>query len=206
MGVVNTKPLLVGLTGGIGSGKSTVAQFLVDCGAVLIDADALSRALTAPGGAAMPAIAAQFGADFVGTDGGLLRERMRALVFEQPQRKRELEAIVHPLVGQQIQARTAQAVQAGARCIVYDVPLLVESAHWRMRVRRVLVVDCEPLTQVQRVVARSGLTAEAVQAIMATQASRAQRLAAADDVIFNQGLSLGELRARVALLAARFGL
>jgi dephospho-CoA kinase len=196
----------IGLTGGIGSGKSTVLGMLRALGAAGIDADAISRAATAAGGAAIPLIAQQFGPGFIAADGALDRARMRERAYAQPEARRELEAIIHPLVGAEI-ARQVQAAQdAGARCIVLDIPLLVESGRWRAQVERVLVVDCEPETQVARVVARSGLAADEVRAIVAAQAPRALRLAAADVVICNEGLTLEALRHEVAQAAQSFGL
>lgn len=199
-------PLRLGLTGGIGSGKSTVAQLLCDLGAGVIDADAISRASTAARGAALPLIAAQFGAHYIGEDGALHRERMRQQVFADPQAKARLEAIIHPLVGQQIAAQSGAWAEAGKACIVFDIPLLVESGHWRRRLDRVLVVDCTAATQIERVSARSGLPEAEVQKIMAVQASRAQRLAAADLVLFNDGMFLAELAKQVREIGLQFGL
>jgi dephospho-CoA kinase len=187
----------IGLTGGIGSGKSTVAGMLVQRGAVLIDTDAIARSLTLPGGQAMAPIAAQFGQDLVQADGALNRERMREIVFRDASAKRRLEAILHPLIGA---ACDQQAAQAGDRVVVFDVPLLVESGRWRARVDRVLVVDASEATQVSRVIARNGWSAEAVQAVIAQQASREARRAAADAVIFNEGLGLAQLDAEVDAL------
>lgn len=196
----------IGLTGGIGSGKSTVLAMLEARGAAAIDADAISRATTAAGGAAIPAIARTFGPDFVTPDGALDRARMRERAYAQPEARRELEQIIHPLVGEEIARQVEAAVAAGARCIVFDIPLLVESGRWRAQLDRVLVVDCEPETQVARVVARSGLAAEEVRAIIAAQAPRALRLAAADVVICNEGLTLEALRNEVEQVARSFGL
>lgn len=203
-----TKPGLIklGLTGGIGSGKSTVAAALQEAGAAVVDADAISRSTTAPGGAAMPAIAQQFGPQFVDADGALNRNAMRELVFAKPEARLQLEAIIHPLVGQETARQTQAALDAGKKLVVFDVPLLVESAHWRDRVDRVLVVDCRVDTQIERVMARSQLTREAVQAIIAQQASRERRVAAADMVIYNEGLSLEQLRQQAREIAHRFGL
>jgi dephospho-CoA kinase len=198
--------LRIGLTGGIGSGKSTVLGMLQALGAAGIDADAISRATTAAQGAAIPAIRAQFGDDFITPDGALDRDRMRAHVYAQPQARRALEAIVHPLVGAETERQVQVALAAGHPAIVFDIPLLVESGRWRRAVDRVLVVDCLPATQLARVQARSGLPAAQVEAIMAAQATRAQRLAAADAVVFNEGLDLAQLQAEVAVAAGAFGL
>jgi dephospho-CoA kinase len=199
-------PLRLGLTGGIGSGKSTVAQLLAGLGAGVIDADAISRATTAARGAAIPLIQAQFGDAMIGEDGALHRERMRQHIFTDPQAKARLEAIIHPLVGLAIAAQTKVLTNAGKACIVYDIPLLVESGHWRTRLQRVLVVDCSPATQIGRVTARSGLDAPEVEKIIAAQASRRQRLAAADIVLFNDGISLPELATQVQAIGLQFGL
>ena len=158
-------PLRLGLTGGIGSGKSTVAQMLASRGAAVIDSDAIARSVTAANGSAMPAIAAEFGKEFVAPDGSLDRDRMRALVFSDPSAKLRLEAIVHPLVGSATQAQAQKALQAGHTLLVFDVPLLVESPRWRKQVDKVLVVDCSENTQIKRVMERSGLTREAVEKI-----------------------------------------
>ncbi len=198
--------LRIGLTGGIGSGKSTVLQMLAQRGASVIDADAISRSTTAAGGSAIPAIAKRFGPDFVTPDGALDRDRMRAAAYADPQARRDLEAIVHPLVGAESTRQVEMALQAGSRCIVFDIPLLVESGRWRQQVDRVLVVDCPAATQIERVVARSALQPAQVEAIIAAQAPRALRLAAADIVIYNEGLSLEQLRAQVEQVARGFGL
>ena len=187
----------IGLTGGIGSGKSTVAALLVEQGAALVDTDAIARALTLPQGEAMAPIAALFGLGVVAADGSLDRPRMRDIVFNNPTAKRQLEAILHPLIGAACE-REAEAAQG--RVVVFDVPLLVESGRWRARVDRVLVVDASEATQLQRVMARSGWSTEAVQAVIAQQAPRAARRAAADAVIFNDGLTLAELAAEVRTL------
>ena len=189
--------LHLGLTGGIGSGKSTVATMLVDCGAQLVDTDAIARALTLPGGLAMTALAAEFGAAALTPDGGLDRAHMRALAFNDGGAKARLEAILHPLIGQEA---LRQAAGATARVVVFDVPLLTKSSHWRQRVARLLVVDCSTETQVTRVAQRPGWNEGAARAVVAVQASRAARRAIADAVIHNDGLSLSALRAEVQAL------
>ena len=191
------RPLQIGLTGGIGSGKSTVAQTLVELGAALVDTDAIARRLTAPRGAALPAIAQTFGSELVSDQGGLDRDRMRDLAFGDPAARRQLEAILHPLIGDTARAEAAGAAQAGAAAVVFDVPLLAESAHWRGRVDRVLVVDCGESTQVSRVMARNGWAEEAVLRVIAQQASRPLRRAIADAVIFNDKLSRQALQDEV---------
>jgi dephospho-CoA kinase len=196
----------VGLTGGIGSGKSTVLGMLRDLGAACIDADAISRATTAPGGAAIAAIAQRFGPGFITPEGALDREKMRARAYADPHARHDLEAIIHPLVGAETARQVEQALGQGSHCIVFDIPLLVESGRWRSQVDRVLVVDCLPATQIARVAARSALDAAQVQAIMAAQAPRELRLEAADAVIFNDGLSLEELQAQVRWVGRTFGL
>lgn len=195
----------IGLTGGIGSGKSTVAGFLREAGAALIDTDAISRALTLPAGAAMPAIAAEFGAGFVAADGALDRDRMRALAFSDAGAKRRLEAILHPLITAQALAEAQAADAARAPLVVFDVPLLVESGRWRARVARVLVVDCSADTQIARVLQRPGWTRERVDGALAAQTSRQARRAAADAVLVNEGIALVTLRNEVLSLAARWG-
>jgi dephospho-CoA kinase len=196
----------LGLTGGIGSGKSTVAAMLAELGAAVLDADAISRQLTAPQGLAIDAIRQVFGDALITPEGALDRNCMRELVFADPDARARLEAIIHPLVHQEIWRQAHVAESGGHRCLVFDVPLLVESAHWRSSVDQVLVIDCSPETQIVRVMARSGLARAAVEAIMAAQASRALRLAAADLVILNDGISLEELACQVQKLAPGFGL
>jgi dephospho-CoA kinase len=189
--------LQLGLTGGIGSGKSTVAAMLVECGAQLVDTDAIARSLTLAGGLAIPALRAEFGIEILGKDGALDRAQMRALAFNDGRAKARLEAILHPLIGQEA---LRQAAAATARVVVFDVPLLTESSPWRQRVARVLVVDCGTQTQVERVVQRPGWSEEAARAVIAQQASREARRAIADAVICNDGLSLQQLRLEVQVL------
>lgn len=196
----------IGLTGGIGSGKSTVAQLLEARGATLVDADAIARGLTLVGGLAIPDLVRTFGPDCLGADGAMDRAKMRLRVYDDPTAKQRLEAILHPLVSLETDNQATLASAQGATCIVFDVPLLVESATWRQKVHRVLVVDCTPEVQIQRVLARNQLPRAVVQKIMASQAHRERRLGAADWVIFNVELSLEQLADEVDQLAGLFGL
>lgn len=196
----------VGLTGGIGSGKSTVARLLSNHGAALVDADAISRQLTAPGGRAMPTIAASFGAEFVTSDDALERDKMRALIHTDAKARQRLESIIHPLVAQETQSQSDDASAKGYPCIVFDVPLLVESSSWRRRVDHILVVDCTTEVQIDRVTARSRLSRTDIERIIASQASREYRLSAADSVLFNVALSLDDLAGEVRQICPRFGL
>jgi len=201
------KPLRLGLTGGIGSGKSSVASIMASAGATIMDADAISRSLTLPGGRAIPAILAEFGEQLIAPDGAMDREAMRALVFSNPVSKRQLEAIIHPLVGQVLQEESIAAIAAGHACLVYDVPLLVESGErWRRQVDWICVVDCEVETQIQRVMSRNQLGRAEIERIISQQASRQQRLDCADAVIFNEGIDLAHLKQLVHEMMARFGL
>jgi dephospho-CoA kinase len=199
-------PMRLGLTGGIGSGKSTVAAVLSELGAAVVDADALAHAVTAPQGAAIAAIREAFGTEFLTPEGALDRARMRALAYSDANARQRLERIIHPLVGQLAQQQAREALAAGRRCVVLDIPLLAESGHWRARVDQVLVVDCQPETQVQRVMQRSALQRAEVERILASQASRLVRLRTADHVIYNDGIDLPQLRALVLRMAPRFGL
>lgn len=202
-------PTRLGLTGGIGSGKSTVALMLQQLGAAVIDADALSKQVTGLGGVAMPLIEKAFGSNMVASDGSLNRNMMRQLILSDPQAKTKLEAIVHPAVGQAIADQQSTAIVTGKKLIVLDIPLLVESGHWRAQLDHVVVIDCSQATQMQRVLARhssQGWTEQQVQNIMSLQATRAQRLAAADTVIYNDGIDLQTLHTHVLQLAHQFGL
>lgn len=198
--------LRLGLTGGIGSGKSTVAALLETHGTKLVDADAISRATSAAGGSAIDALTREFGTGFITPDGALDRDRMRALVYTDAGAKKRLEAIVHPLVGQEIAQQTESYIKFGAACIVFDIPLLVESSRWRQNLDFVLVVDCPPELQIERVMKRSALARDDVVQIIQAQAPRASRLKAADFVIHNGAISLDQLAQEVAGLAARLGL
>jgi dephospho-CoA kinase len=195
-----SKPLRIGLTGGIGCGKSTVSEMLMTRGAAIIDADAIARSVTAPHGLAMPTIAQVFGSEFLDAHGALDRDRMRAYVFAHAKAKQTLEAIIHPLVAQETQRQEQLATDAGHHTVVFEVPQVVESDRWRTRVDRVLVVDCLVETQIQRVMARNGFNRDTVEKIIASQATRTRRLAAADWVIYNDQLSLEALQKLVSAL------
>jgi dephospho-CoA kinase len=197
----------LGLTGGIGSGKSTVAALLVEFGAVLIDADAISRASTAAGGSAIEAVRAAFGDEFITAEQAMDRDRMRARIFADPTARAQLEAIIHPIVRAEIDQQLAALPRGVA---VLDLPLLAESSAWRERCDLIWVVDCAPETQIRRVMQRNGWPRSQVEAVLAAQASREQRLAIADCVIDNEGVTLAELGAQVRQqwqqLSQRFGL
>jgi dephospho-CoA kinase len=192
--------LVVGLTGGIGSGKSTVGRAFERRGIVVIDADAISRALTAPGGAAMPALRAAFGDAIVDPRGALDRARMRALAFGDPAVKQRLEGILHPMIRAENDRQLAAATSAYT---ILMIPLLVESGQARARCDRILVVDVPESAQMERVAQRDGLPPEQIRAIMHAQATRAERLAAADDVIENSGTE-SDLEPQVDRLHAEY--
>lgn len=188
----------VGLTGGIGCGKTTVADMFGALGASLVDTDAIAHALTAPHGAAMPAILQEFGAGFATPEGAMDRAKMRALVFADATARARLEAILHPRIRD---ATAAAAAIATGPYTIFVVPLLIESGTWAGRVTRVLAIDCPEEMQVARVMARNSMPEAQVRAIMATQVTRAQRLAAADDVVVNDA-GLDALRPQVERLHA----
>ncbi|MGD9943079.1 MAG: dephospho-CoA kinase [Burkholderiaceae bacterium] len=175
---------VIGLTGGIGSGKSTVADLFAARGVTLVDADAIAHALTGPGGAAMPALRERFGERVLRADGSLDRDAMRELAFGDPGQRHALEGILHPMIRDESRRQVEQATGAYTMLVV---PLLIESGNWRTRVERVLVVDCPVEVQIERVMRRNGLSRERVATIIAAQASREQRLAAADEVVDNGG-------------------
>lgn len=190
----------VGLTGGIGCGKTTVANMFAELGATLVDTDEIAHALTAPGGAAMAALVAEFGPAYATTDNALDRSRMRELVFSDLDAKQRLEAILHPRIRD---AALAAAALATGPYVIFVVPLLIESGTWRARVTRVLAIDCPEELQVARVMARNGLTEAQVRAIMSTQVTRAERLAAADDIVANDG-DINALRPQITRLHAQY--
>jgi len=191
---------VVGLTGGIGSGKSAAADEFAKLGATIVDTDVISHELTRNSGAAMPAIRKLFGPDAVEPNGAMNRKKVRDLVFADPQKKRSLEALLHPMIREESARRIAAAP---GPYVVHVVPLLVESPDYRSRVDRILVVDCPEDTQVERVRARSGLSEPEVRAIMRGQIPRAERLAAAHDVIENGG-ARDALRNQVAALHQKY--
>ena len=191
---------VVGLTGGIGSGKSAAAAEFERLGATVVDTDAIAHELTQPGGKALDAIEKLFGREAIGPSGAMDRDRMRALVFHDPAARHALEALLHPMIREDSRRRVAAA--AGPY-VIHVVPLLVESPDYRSRVDRVLVVDAPEEVQMERVQRRSGLSADEVRAIFAAQATRAARLAAADDVIDNRG-TIEALRRQVAVLHRRY--
>ena len=198
-----TQRLTVGLTGGIGSGKTTVAHMLAGCGATIIDADSISRSLTEAGGAALMLIKQVFGEEVIGADGALNRGAMREIVFAQPASRTKLEAIIHPLV----QMRMSAAIQnAPTDVVVLDIPLLVESPRWRKQIDLIVVVDCNVETQVSRVMQRNGWAASTIEAIIQSQATRGDRLKAADVVIFNEKSNLSILKNQVNSLGNQLGL
>ncbi|WP_225783832.1 dephospho-CoA kinase [Xenophilus sp. Marseille-Q4582] len=190
----------IGLTGGIGSGKSTVAALWVQRGATLVDTDAIARRITLPGGAAIAPLTRAFGPAVVDATGAMDRQAMREKVFRDPEAKRQLESILHPLIGEACEAQARQATGP----VLFDIPLLVESGRWRPRLHRILVVEAEAQTQIQRVMARSGWPRETVEQVVAQQATRAARRGAADGIIHNEGKSLATLDGEVALLWARW--
>jgi dephospho-CoA kinase len=193
-------PFVIALTGGIGSGKSSVAAILEELGAAIIDTDEISHRLTAPGQAGARAIGEQFGASCLRADGALDRDRMRELVFSDPAARKKLEAILHPMIRAEVNA----AVQAAhAPYVVIVVPLLIETGAYRDLARRILVIDCSEEQQVARVIERNGLSADAARAIMASQSSRADRLKHADDIVRNEA-GFAALRAEVAALHHRY--
>ena len=196
----------LGLTGGIGSGKSTVAALLAARGAVVVDADLIARATTAAGGAAIPAIASEFGQDSIRDDGSMDRERMRTMVFTDSSARDRLENILHPIVGVEIERQIDVARTRAARCVVIEIPLLLESGRWRTRLHRIVTVDCSVEEQIRRVTARSDLAATEIRRIIAAQAAREKRLSASDLVIRNDRDSMRNLEHQVMRVADHFGL
>ena len=193
-------PLVIGLTGGIGSGKSAAAEEFARLGATVVDTDAIAHELTCAGGAAISGVRRLFGDSYVDASGAMDRRKMRELVFSDPRAKQRLEALLHPLIREESRRRIAAA---SGPYVVHVVPLLIESPDYRRRVDRVLVIDCPEDVQIARVRARSGLAEEEVRRVIAAQATRAMRRAAADDLIDNGG-SLEALRAQVGALHRQY--
>lgn len=184
----------LGITGGIGSGKSTVAKFIERfCQGVILDADAISRKSTAPGGSAISALKQTWGMEFIASDGGMNRTLIRQRVFHDPAFRQTLESIIHPIVQAEMVRIEMESAARNAPVLLYDIPLLVESGKWRTRLHQVLVVDCNEDTQVQRVQSRNQIQADEVISIIRAQAPRAHRLACADIIVCNDGISLSEL-------------
>lgn len=194
----------LGLTGGIGSGKSTVAKLFAKLGAFVIDADAVSQSLTAPQGAAIAAIKLEFGNAMISANGSLDRQRMRDLVFKDLGAKKRLESIIHPLVQLEMHRQDKSAIDSGAALIVYDIPLLVESNKWRPVLDHVLVIDCLEQTQINRVTLRNSLKKEDVEKIIANQSNRKIRNRAADILIFNDSITTEQLSEQVTQVAQHF--
>ena len=190
----------VGLTGGIGSGKSSAARIFDELGAAVVDTDEISHELTRPGGAALAAIRSAFGEEYVTADGGLARASMRRRVFSDAAARRNLEAILHPLIRREVLTRVTAARRP---YVMIVVPLLLETGAYRDLIQRILVIDCGEDAQVARTMKRSGLAEAEVRAIMAAQAPRAARLAAADDVLLNDG-DLTALRRAADALHRRY--
>ena len=190
---------LIGLTGGIGSGKTAVSDLLAKLGAGIVDTDLIAHQITAANGVAISAIKKHFGPDFIAADGSLNREKMRSLVFTKPEARKSLEAITHPLIREESSRQALKLSQEGARYLVFVVPLLIESGSWMTLIDRLVVVDCPEEVQINRVMQRSNLPREDVERILMSQATRAERLKHADMVIENQG-SLQDLEVEVQSL------
>lgn len=193
-------PFCIGLTGGVGSGKTSAARIFQELGAAVVDTDEIAHDLTRPGGAAVTAIRSEFGADYVAADGGLDRAKMRRLVFTDPVARKKLETILHPLIRRDSQARIAAAQQP---YVLVVVPLLLETGAYRELIGRVLVIDCDEERQIARAMKRSALSNDEVRAIMAAQLPRAKRLAAADDVLHNDA-DLEALRRQTEALHEKY--
>ena len=191
--------LSVGLTGGVGSGKSTIAAMLLKRGAGLVDADAIAHQLTSPGGLAIDALRESFGPDAIAADGALDRARMRALVFSESAARKQLESLLHPMIRQVMRERAAELIAGGSLYAVFVVPLLIEGGNWHDYIDRILLIDCSEATQLARVCARTGIDESTARKIMASQATRPRRLAAADDVLLNEA-PLSQIEPRVERL------
>ena len=199
LGTLKGQLPLVGLTGGIGSGKTAVSELLAQLGAGVIDTDQIAHQITAPGGSAIPLIQKHFGAEYIDESGALDRGKMRSLVFQDLESKKALEAITHPLIKQETIRQAQLLVQANFPYLVFVVPLLIESGSWKGQIDHLVVVDCPEEIQIERVMQRSNLSKIEVEAILKAQATRKERLALADTVIENQG-KLTDLQSAVRQL------
>ncbi|OYU46029.1 MAG: dephospho-CoA kinase [Burkholderiales bacterium PBB4] len=198
--------LRIGLTGGIGSGKSSVAKFMVNLGASLVDADEVSKSMTGPDGPAIKFIRDVFGNEFLTSQRAMNRDRMRGEIFQNPTAKRKLESILHPLIQSEIIKQTQRFNLAGVSCVVLDIPLLMETSHWRSFVDAVCVVDCLESTQIHRVMERNGLAEHMIKKVLSNQLSRQNRLQGADIVLFNDGITMQQLALEVKAIAPKIGL
>lgn len=189
----------VGLTGGVGSGKSTIATMLSEHGAAIVDADMIAHQLTSTGGAAIEAVRESFGTEAITADGSMDRPRMRARVFLDPAARTQLESLLHPMIRDAMRECAAELIESGSQYIVFVIPLLIETGSWRDNVDRVLLIDCSEATQIARVCARNGIGEKMARKIVASQATRQRRLAAASDVLVNEA-PLDQITGRVATL------
>lgn len=197
----------LGVTGGIGSGKSTVSRMLAKYGkGWVLDADHVARSVTLPNGKAIAALAREFGDDIIDSTGAMDRATVRQRAFTEPGFRQRLEAIIHPLVQDAFRERHDEALMQGVPLLIYDIPLLIESTHWRQRLPFVVVVDCSEQTQIERVQVRNGLELQEVQNILQAQAARKQRLTAADAILCNEHISLNELEKQCQQLSNILGL
>ena len=196
---MTTAAFSVGVTGGVGSGKSTIAAIMAEHGAGIVDADEISHRLTQANGAAIEALRAAFGAEAIAADGSLDRVHMRSRAFSDRSVRVELEALLHPMIRAAMRDRATALMQEGSPYVAFVVPLLVETGNWRTSVSRVLVIDCSEATQIARVCARPELSEATARKIIQTQASRRARLDAADDVLLNEA-PLGQIATKVERL------
>ena len=199
LGILKGHVPFVGLTGGIGSGKTAVSDQLAQLGAGIVDTDLIAHQITAPNGVAIPCIQKQFGSEFVDSSGALDRVKMRTLVFANPEARKSLEAITHPLIREETIQQTKRLIAKKVPYLVFVVPLLIESGNWASLLDYLVVVDCPEETQIERVMQRSKLPRNEVERILKAQASREERIAKADMVIENQG-SLENLKTEVLKL------
>lgn len=203
---MSASPLKIGVTGGIACGKSTVAGYLVKLGGGLVDADFTYYNITKPGSSALEKLSMAFGPRIVRADGGLDREYLRTLVFSDPKQRKRLEDVTHPLIREEMNRSATELTKCGAAFLIYDIPLLAESAHWRGALDSVLVVDCPQEFQIGRILARNAWPLETIKKVVAAQATRESRLKCADYVLFNHDVSFHTLGESVGEFALKFGL